>query len=646
MVVGNYRYHEEGPRGEDFPLVGSAVVHSYIVGIPTGTGGGPFHGDAACVRRRHPTRPRKGSGGAGAATTRHQKSSRRKGSRRGRLATMSEPTCALPALLHEPTAPPSPTRAGGQVLLAILVATRPPDEQLGALSSSFVASLALNAPGLAREAPLLIFANDAAEASGLAHMADAHKYKWPSQAPAPRVMHFEGAVSAELRKLNGTIHRVPELLACIAPHPFAQVSDIVRYSSIWRSIKRMYGVRSAMYELGAQHVLATDADGYVWKPIAASAIVAHSRTAWFSDHRGERPAADTRPRPDTNARSRSFCSLHPWAAALRSTSWDEHGARWAIGRDWAAWEDATTELMLMPAPDADLADDPLLVLDRGPFMALWAQIETYWRAPLFTAMMRALTSPAALYKHCVRGDVLFLELSYRAFVYHLQQSSRPRQQPPPRPRRWQRTLAEDHRVSAAGRIESVVQLGASTSSKALHFRNSTAVIEAVLPSAARPLGFPQPSMLPLGMDGRWYHASPSGWSRLWLHLQDGASARAIRALHQAGRRAASEAHGSNGIDAPFVAFRYHGFLKSVVDDGNNNLSSHACRVAHTVMQLDSPAASIQLSSAPMSAARWAECVHLLPSSPLADYARTRAVLDSDAPPPRYWRHAHEWVPEY
>ena len=31
MVVGNYRYHEEGPRGEDFPLVGSAVVHSYIV---------------------------------------------------------------------------------------------------------------------------------------------------------------------------------------------------------------------------------------------------------------------------------------------------------------------------------------------------------------------------------------------------------------------------------------------------------------------------------------------------------------------------------------------------------------------------------------------------------------------------------------
>jgi hypothetical protein len=177
---------------------------------------------------------------------------------------------------------------------------------------------------------------------------------------SPAIDSFERAL--QLANSSLTVHRLPERVQCLAG--LSHVTDVLRYSAVWRSLKRMYAARGAISAYRAAHVLLTDADGLIWKPVDAAAIVAQSSTVWYADHRGAVPPpnstagggtasgdmaafarlAERAPRPDTNGRARQFCSLHPWASALSSTGWTEHAARMAIGRDWAAWE-------VRPAPE-------------------------------------------------------------------------------------------------------------------------------------------------------------------------------------------------------------------------------------------------------------------------------------------------------
>lgn len=288
--------------------------------------------------------------------------------------------------------------SSSSVLLAIVLSTRPPADSVVALEQptmTWLHSLVRNAPMLAREAPALIVATDDAEAASLGrHVAS---LPWPAGAVSPpRVRALE-----RLLPNASLAHMLPERVRCIAPAPFVNVNDVLRYSAIWRSIKRAYGAQAAIEEFGASHAFVTDVDGYgtrarapstfeycdrfraaflttsarrcvcvcavclfahaalaVFKSVSAASIVAHSSTVWYSDHRGTVANASTAPqeivigrppRPDTNFRARAFCSVHPWVSALQSAAWEAHAARFAIGRDWAAWEAvAVDELALVP----------------------------------------------------------------------------------------------------------------------------------------------------------------------------------------------------------------------------------------------------------------------------------------------------------
>ena len=264
----------------------------------------------------------------------------------------------------------------------------------------------------------------------------------------------------------------------------------------------------------------------------------------------------------------------------------------------------------------DLADDPLLLLDSTLFVELWETLERAWQAPFADAVLKALLSPADLYKHCVRGDVLYLELLYRSFLY----------------RYARRTDSTD--------IHSVVHrsqhrddgFGAASASGAAGprwlFRNATALIEATLPRGARPLGAAyKPPTLPAATDQHWFHAGPSGVSRLWMHLNGTEHTRAaIQEVYRGGR----------GGHAPLVAARLD--LRSAT----------RCEAVDLILRTPGPAAAMMLSShAP--AALWNECSELAArgqSGRVGGAAGPFLPADAVVSPPRYWSHRGEWLPEY
>jgi len=327
--------------------------------------------------------------------------------------------------------------------------------------------------------------------------------------------------------------------------------------------------------------------------------------------------AERLPRPDTNFRARAFCSVHPWAAALRSPAYEEHAARLAIGRDWAAWEAVSAELRLTPAPDADLADDPLLVLEAGAFSAMWRSIERHWASNLAEGVLVALTTPEALYKHCVRGDALFLEITYRMWQHQrLHTGVSPRH--------------EIGRPERGGSVPPPRHADATDAGRAPTFRNATALVEAVLPPAARPLGFAhRPPLLPSSIDARWFHAAPSGLSRLWLYASadDGlgtAAAKAIERLYEHASAAPAT--------PPLVALRFDFEMPWA------NGTAHACRVLDiAVRRLRAPAGAMLLSSS-VPDALWRECADALRG--------VHAPAGVMPPRPKYWRHRAEWEPAY
>ena len=507
--------------------------------------------------------------------------------------------------------------------LAIVVSTRPPaaDNSFDVRPTvQFLTSMRLNAPELYATAPRLVIATDEAEAAAL---------RTTPLGDGTLVRSFADAVRARAANTSvADVHRFPEVMSCLAPRTFASVTDIVRYSAVWRTLKRAYGAALAFEEARATHVMVADADGFVWKPLSANAIIAHSRTVWYADHRGRSPTLDIQRKPavDTMARARSFCSVQPWAASLGSSTWRAHGPRMAIGRDWAAWEQVAAAEELLPAPDADLADDPLLVVEGHAFAAMWNRIENHWHAPFLDAVLLALLTPADLYKHCVRGDVLYLELLYRSYLH-----------------KYRRALGGGNGGGGGGGGSSGGSSGeqsaagesgaASEDGHLFHFRNVTAVLEATLPSAARPLGVAyKPPTLPSAADAHWFHAAPSGLSRLWMHLNGTHSVReAVRALYSQ-PLGESSSHG-----APLVAAR--------LDMG----AETRCEAVELILRLPGAAVALTLSSH-VPASLWQECPGLAASKAAG---RPGGLMGGLGPsvqgvvsPPRYASHMGEWLPTY
>ena len=533
-----------------------------------------------------------------------------------------------------PIPPALRARHQGTTRLVLVLVTPPPQRNASYEVRpvlQLIQSLQANAPALLAS-PAILFATDKDEEVTLRRASHV--------SVSVLVSSFERALDNLSPNSTIRVQRMPESIRCLAPRPeWASIGDLVRYNSNWRTLKRAYGAATAIVDQRASHVLVTDS-GFAWKPLHPSDVLQQASTIWFADHRGRSPSFDIRrpPAVDTMARARAFCSLQPWVSTLELGAWQEHAARMAIGRDWRAWEEVVAAAELLPSPDADLSDDPLLVLEAGAFAELWNRVEAHWRAPFADAVVLSLTTPAALYKHCVRGDVLFLELLYRSYLF-----------------KFRRAHADG--AHADGAHADVAHAdGAHTNGgrdngahddgqPRVHFRNATALLERAWPLAARPLGVAfRPAVLPSAADGRWFHAAPSGLARAWLHL-DGtrASREALSALHLGALVMQHAAKHAPQHPAQHVA-RLSPLVAARVDLAEAN----SCSAIELLLSLPPPAASLSLGSHAPSKL-WQQCPALAHGAQIGQSGAKPPVgpfLDGEVAAQKYQAHQAEWGPVY
>ena len=154
--------------------------------------------------------------------------------------------------------------------------------------------------------------------------------------------------------------------------------------------------------------------------------------------------------------------------------WEEHGARMAIGRDWASWEQASE--LLPPAPDADVADDAMLVLDAKPFPRWFTPSKLIGEHPWLKRYCLHSRHPEPC-TSIAYAETSFLELTYRSYLFHV----------------------------GIGPLSQGYQPD--------YLPECDCSDQAHLPVAAPPVGWPIDHPRHCLRSHNWYHASPSGYSR-------------------------------------------------------------------------------------------------------------------------------------
>ena len=309
-------------------------------------------------------------------------------------------------------------------ILAIAILSRPPDEPLAdATIRQLLRSLAHNLID-ASTVPVFVVPSSDRLASELRPKLDADK-----AIVALRKMEciaLPAALAAVAPSSTLNIFELPETMKrrMIAAKPNSwdeklSVQDVPRYGSLFRGMHTAIATRYAHVVRGAVSVLILTPESYLWKPTSVQTLLRRRHEVWYADNRGRAAYFPvTEPRPDTALRNRAFCSLLPWVGGVGgrvggSTLWRAHAGRFAIGRDWALWENVTREAELLPAPDADLSTDSLVAYDAAPFGAYWARIEQLGGKPFLDSLVDALVASGELWKHCLRGDLFQLQARAR-----------------------------------------------------------------------------------------------------------------------------------------------------------------------------------------------------------------------------------------
>ena len=165
--------------------------------------------------------------------------------------------------------------------------------------------------------------------------------------------------------------------------------------------KKAYAVRYAHETLNASHVVVTDSEAYVWKPLSIASIFADAEanpTIWFADApalvsgalggRGGARAYGDLPAP----LDAKWCSMHVYRDA-RGLTRQEMLAR-------------------VPSMTATLFEYMLFSYPRREFRAYWAAVEAAWKRPLFDAVIAAYDAEP----RCVAIG-FWLEVSWHLFLY-------------------------------------------------------------------------------------------------------------------------------------------------------------------------------------------------------------------------------------
>lgn len=188
------------------------------------------------------------------------------------------------------------------------------------------------------------------------------------------------------------------------------------YGTFYICMKKAFAARFALTQMGAERVLVTDSEAYLWKPIRLQDLISGERAkvVWYAD-----PGVTMKPGDVmfTTYRRRNFCSIHPWAANT-SVRWAKEERSFVAGRSWSSWRELTAQMFPGPKGDvgADFFTDMLFIYAREHFEHYWRIIENHWGAPFLDAVLRGLVSLKSRKCH---ADSFFFEVSYRSFLqYH------------------------------------------------------------------------------------------------------------------------------------------------------------------------------------------------------------------------------------
>jgi len=354
-------------------------------------------------------------------------------------------------------------------------------------------------------------------------------------------------------------------------------------------LKKAFAAWYALEALGLHHVMVTDSEAYIWKPIFMHEIFkqqARNATIWYSDD-GPAPHQPgvTMPGEPSNMRV-NFCSMLPWTGAkvwglapsgtpgheLDSVEYSSRLQRieywrnwrmrmsWHAGAvpemasrlhhnvnlthatpprgvrvDWGTWKRIVADKL--PSPYANMMDYHGFFYHKHGFAAYRAHVEAAWQLPFLDAVMQALSRNPTC-----DSDAFWIETSWQSFLYNHERAR--------------------HR-----------------------FRNATALIQAEFP---RNLANASPVIKRLGF-------FPAGFNLLWWFL-DNSTLPSLKAVYE--RYALPH-------------FR-NDFRGTSLRRGSKDSSCFGLKLINS---LPAPLASIQLNSATPNWL-WQACGHMLPNRSL------------------------------
>lgn len=226
---------------------------------------------------------------------------------------------------------------------------------------------------------LLVLVSSASEASSLTSLLNSQQY------------------AAQLAPVQPLLHIVdfPTVLAKLSPGTSTALPPAKNrgtHGRLYVCAKKAYAVRYAHEILDSKHVIVTDSEAYVWKPLSIVRLMAEAAaqpTVWYAD-----APALTKPPPRRGYApvDKAWCSLHVYSDA-RGLSLDSMRSR-------------------VPSYGASYFEYMLFYYPRNEFRQYWAAVEATWKKPWFDAVVAAHEAE----KRC---DAIgfWLEISWHLYLY-------------------------------------------------------------------------------------------------------------------------------------------------------------------------------------------------------------------------------------
>ena len=196
------------------------------------------------------------------------------------------------------------------------------------------------------------------------------------------------------------VHTLPSVIETLEPN--ATISKLPtaknrgRLGRLYVCLKKAYALRYMHERLDVEHVLVTDSEAYVWKPLSIVELFAHEAarpTVWFADAPSLHGARAHKDPPPVDA---NWCAVHVYADARGSSAAALHAQ--LPGR----------------SPTATLFEYMGFFYERDAFRGYWSSVLGTWRKPAFFDALVAAHEAAPA---CV-GVGFWFEVSWLLYLHN------------------------------------------------------------------------------------------------------------------------------------------------------------------------------------------------------------------------------------